>query len=521
VFRQAEGFSHKLWANFQEPTDFGTFGRWLISELLGEAAYAQVRDLYERDTAAELIVKVLNKLAERRCLLVLDNLETLFQTEELWQPYGEFLAAWLGLASAGQLLLTSQLRLDLPGSAWQWLPLKGLELAQGVALLKAQQIEGSDEQLAEFVDRVDGHPLLLRLAASWLQQQAKNDLEPAAIDRLGQEILEILGQHRGDTATSMGKLLDLSFSRLHPEWLQVLLWRLSVLRGSFGLEMAQAMVSEAVDLIQVRRLARWSFVQEQKVAGEWRFEFLPLIGRYLQLGAKAAGEEINGHQRAIKYFSEHIQEWDGKIASCAEALEIFHHQCEQGEYQLAKQVMDGCFNQLDLAGYYQELVKVYERLIGEWQNPVSDDEKFHLGWALTNLGNSYRKIGQIFLAITAHYEAKNLFYFIDYAKGKAASLGNLGNIQQSLSEYQLAIDFYQQSLEITRKIGDRQGEANLLGSLGNAYQSLGEYQRAIYFCNQSLEIAREIGDRQGESKSLGSLGHVYQSLCKYKQAISF
>ena len=420
VFRQAEGFSHKLWANFQEPTDFGTFGRWLISELMGEAAYAQVRDLYERDTAAELIVKVLNKVAERRCLLVLDNLETLFQTEELWQPYGEFLAAWLGLASAGKLMLTSQLRLDLPGSAWQWLPLKGLELAQGVALLKAQQIEGSDEQLAEFVDRVDGHPLLLRLAASWLQQQAKNDLEPAAIDRLGQEILEILGQHRGDTATSVGKLLDLSFDRLHPEWLQVLLWRLSVLRGSFGLEMAQAMVSEAVDLAQVRQLARSSFVQEQKVAEEWRFEFLPLIGRYLQLRAKAAGEEINGHQQAIKYFSEQIQEWNGKIASCAKELEIFHHQCEQGEYQLADRVMDGCFNQLNRAGYYQELIKVYERLTSEWRQPANDDESRTLGWAWTRLGNLDRKIGQIQPAITAHDKAKELFDRLNFAQGKAA-----------------------------------------------------------------------------------------------------
>jgi hypothetical protein len=408
VFRQAEGFSHKLWANFQEPTDFGTFGRWLIQELLGKEDYAKVRELYERDTDAELIVKTLNELGQRRCLVVLDNLETLFQTEELWQPYGEFLAGWLGLASAGKLLLTSQLRLDLPGSAWQWLPLKGLELAQGVALLKAQQIEGSDEQLAEFVDRVDGHPLLLRLAASWLQQQSKNDLEPAAIDRLGQEILEILGQHRGDTATSVGKLLDLSFSRLHPEWLQVLLWRLSVLRGSFGLEMAQAMVSEAVDLAQVRQLARSSFVQEQKVAGEWRFEFLPLIGRYLQLRAKAAGEDINGHQRAIKYFSEQIQEWDGEIASCAEKLEIFHHQCEQGEYQLAMEVMDGCNNQLKLAGYYQELVKVYERLTSEWQYPANDDESRNLGWAWTKLGVLYQKIGQRQPAITAHYEARLL-----------------------------------------------------------------------------------------------------------------
>jgi tetratricopeptide (TPR) repeat protein len=525
VFRQAEGFSHKLWANFQEPIDFGTFGRWLIQELLGQEVYAKRRELYERDTDAELIVKTLNELGQRRCLLVLDNLETLFQTEELWQPYGEFLAGWLGLDCAGTVVLTSQYQLDLPGSMGRWLPLKGLESAQGVALLQAQGIEGSDEQLAAFVAKADGHPLLLRLAASWLLRRQQNELEPAAIYQLQDDDLSLLqgifGQHRGDTEATVGKLLDLSFSRLHPEWLQVLLWRLSVLRGSFGIEMAQAMVSEAVDLAQVRQLARSSFVQEQKVAGEWRFEFLPLIGRYLQLRAKAAGEELNGHQQAIKYFSEQIQGWNGKITSCAEELEIFHHQCEQGEYQLAKQVMDDCVARLDLAGYYQELVKVYERLTSEWQHPANDDESRNLGWAWTRLGNLYRAIGQIQPAITAHYEAQKLFDRINFAEGKSASLGNLGNAYFSLGEYQRAIDFYQQDLDISREIGNRQGEAASLGNLGIAYHSLGEYPPAIDFQQQSLAIKREIGNRQGEAASLGSLGNAYRSLGEYSRAIDF
>jgi tetratricopeptide (TPR) repeat protein len=525
VFRQAEGFSHKLWANFQEPTDFGTFGRWLIQELLGKEVYARVRELYERDTDAELIIKTLNELAQRRCLLVLDNLETLFRSEDLWQPYGEFLAGWLGLDCAGAVVLTSQYQLDLPGSMGRWLPLGGLDSAQGVALLQAQGIEGSDEQLAAFVAKADGHPLLLRLAASWLLRQEQNESEPAAIYQLQQDDLSLLegifGQHRGDAEATVGKLLDLSFSRLHPEWLQVLLWRLSVLRGSFGLEMAQAMVSEAVDLAQVRQLARWSFVQEQKVAGEWWFEFLPLIGRYLQLRAREKGEDLSGHQRAIKYFSEHIQDWDGKIASCAEELEIFYHQCEQGDYQMAMEVMDGCVDQLDLAGYYQEMVKVYDRLTSEWQHPANDDESLNLGWAWTRLGNLYQRIGQVYQAIDAHHSAQQLFAQLDYDQGKAASLGGLGNAYHLLGKYQRAIDFHQQHQAIAWEIGDRQGEAISLGNLGNAYQSLDEYQQAIDFHQQHQAIAWEIGDRQGEANSLGNLGNAYKSLGEYQKAIDF
>jgi tetratricopeptide (TPR) repeat protein len=523
VFRQAEGFSHKLWANFQEPTDFGTFGRWLIQELLGKEVYAKVRELYERDENAELIVKTLNELGQRRCLLVLDNLETLFQDDDLWQPYGDFLAGWLGLDCAGSLVLTSQYQLDLPGSAWRWLPLRGLESAQGVALLQAQGIEGSDEQLTEFVDKADGHPLLLRLAASWLQRREQNELEPAAIYQLQHDdpsLLEgIFGQHRGDAEATVGKLLDLSFSRLHPEWLQVLLWRLSVLRGSFGLEMAQAMVSEVLNLAQVRQLARWSFVQEQKVAGEWRFKFLPLIGRYLQLRAKAAGEEINGHQQAIKYFSDHVQMWDGKITSCAEELEIFYHLCEQGEYQLADRLIDGCFNQLELAGYYQELVKVYERLTSEWQHPANDNESYNLGWAWTRLGNLYHRIGRVSQAITTHCTAQQLFDWVDSARGKASSLSNLGNAFQSLGEYQRAIDCHNQSLDISQEIGDPEGIAVSFGNLGNTCKSLGKYKQAIIFFHKSFLIQQKIGNRQGEANSLGNIGSVYNFLGEYQQAI--
>jgi tetratricopeptide (TPR) repeat protein len=318
----------------------------------------------------------------------------------------------------------------------------------------------------------------------------------------------------------VGKLLDLSFSRLHPEWLQVLLWRLSVLRGSFGLKMAQAMVSEVLDLAQVRQLARWSFVQEQKVAEEWRFEFLPLIGRYLQLRAREKGEDLSGHQRAIKYFSEHIQDWDGEIASCAEELEIFHHQCEQGEYQLSKQVMDGCFNQLNLAGYSQELVKVYERLTSEWIDPV-DDERFNLCSAWTSLGNLYANIGQLRQSVTAHQEALELSAQIYSAEGIATSLGNLGGVYHSLGEYPLAIELCQQSLDTHREIGDREGEASSLIGLGSAHNSLGDYQQALNFYQQSLTITQERGYRNNEANSLGGLGDCYYSVGKYQRALDF
>ena len=192
VYRQATGFEKKLWANFQEPASFDTFARWVIQQVIGEEKYALVRETYERDSAEELVIKSLNVLRGTRCLLVLDNLETLFQSSQLWKHYGEFLAGWLASGEGGTILLTSQYRLELPTGAWRWETVKGLTDLQGMALLKAQNVEGSEEDLAAFVEATGGHPLMLQLAASWLRRSQVADYEPAAIYRVQKDDLSLL-----------------------------------------------------------------------------------------------------------------------------------------------------------------------------------------------------------------------------------------------------------------------------------------------------------------------------------------
>jgi tetratricopeptide (TPR) repeat protein len=523
VYQNATGFE-KLWANFQEPARFDTFARWVIQQVIGEEKYALVRELYERDSADELVIKSLNVLRETRCLLVLDNLETLFQSSELWRPYGEFLARWLETGNDGTILLTSQYRLELPTAAWRWEALTGLTDLQGMALLKAQNIEGSEEDLAAFVKATDGHPLMLQLAASWLQRSQLAHHEPAAIYRVQRDdvslLYELKESHRGDSEACVGEILDRSFAQIDPGWLQQVLWRSSVLRRRFGLDVAQAMVDETVTLAEMRKLAQWSFLQEERVGGDWWFEFLPLIQRYLQQGAREKGELEIGHGRSIAYFWNRRQPWTGEFEDCRAELETFYHLCELKQYAEAQQVMDTCVEILERQGYYAKLTPIYEQLTQEWQ-PSNEEEVRNLGGAWTRLGNLYLSLGQYGAAIAAHEKAQALFLEISDRGGETASLGSLGIVYRSLGQYQRAIEFLQQSLDIAREIGDRRGETYSLGNLGNAYDSLGQYQRAIELYQQSLDIAREIGDRGGEANSLGSLGNAYNSLGHYQRAIEF
>ena len=528
VYRQATGFEKKLWANFQEPASFDTFARWVIQQAIGEEKYALVRETYERDSAEELVIKSLNLLRGTRCLLVLDNLETLFQSSQLWKHYGEFLAGWLASGEGGTILLTSQYRLELPTGAWRWETVTGLTNLQGMALLKSQNIEGSEEDLAAFVEATGGHPLMLQLAASWLRRSQVADYEPAAIYRVQKDDLSLLYKlkesHRGDSEACVGEILDRSFAQIDPVWLQQVLWRSSVLRGRFGLEVAQAMVDETVTLAEVRKLARWSFLQEERVEGGdgdgWWFEFLPLIQRYLQQGAREKGELEIGHERSIAYFWNHRQPWTGEFEDCREELETFYHLCELKQYAEANRVMESCVDILNRQGYYAKLTPIYEQLTQEWQ-PSNEEEVRNLGWAWTRLGNLYRLLGQYRAAIASHEKAQALFLEISNRSGEAASLGSLGIAYDSLGQYQRAIEFHQQSLDIARDIGDHRGEAASLGNLGIAYRALGQYQRAIEFHQQHLDIARDIGDRGGEAASLSNLGNAYRVLGQYQRAIEF
>ena len=521
------GFDDKLWANFENPVQFPTFVLWLLRKLMGDERYERVRELYEKEeTHEKLSDAAIALLQQGRYLLVMDNLETL-QQDDLWQPFQRFLEKWLRSGSTSKVLLTTQAKVALcRAEAWEWLQVGRLETIQGVQLLKAFGVEGSEAELEEYVEIAEGHPLLLRLSASYLIQSKKLNGERASIHRLQRDDLtllrEICDAHRGDPQASVGKVLDRSLSLLEPATLRVLLLRLAVLQKSFRLPIAQGMIDEPLALDELRKLARWSFVQERRDGEDWQFSFLPLVKRYLMQRCRMEEQEQIGHERAISYFTSKIKPEKMSIEDCAEELEIFHHRCELGEHDLAKNTLDTCVAFLDRRGYYQDLLLIYERLTRDWTLKILDNigEERHLGSAWMRLGVLYKSVGQYHQAIAAYNQAQFFFSSSDFLEDKANLLLNLGTAYHSLGQYQEAIEYCQKSLKIKRDINDHGGKADALCNLGGIYLSLGQHQQAIDLFKQGIEIKRSVGDRNGEATFLGNLGTAYYSLGQYHQAIT-
>jgi tetratricopeptide (TPR) repeat protein len=324
---------------------------------------------------------------------------------------------------------------------------------------------------------------------------------------------KLFGQYAGDLTAKVEDIFETLFLALSNQ-LRELLLKVSVYRLPIDLSMAQAMRPETT-IADLEMLAGKGLLLQQADC----FVLHPLVEAFIRSRVSEADRAV-AHESAIGFYAANYQQWDGVIESCREELEVFYHACELGQYGQAKAAVDRCLELLDRRGYYRELLPLYQRLVGEW---VPEDAAAQRDWggAMTSFGNLQDRLGQYEKAIISHESARKIFEELDFAEGKAASLGNLGNAYNALGQYQRAIDFHQQHNEIAREIGNRGGEANSLGNLGNAYQSLGQYQRAIDFHLQHNEIACEIGDRGGEAMSLGNLGNAYQALGQYQRAIDF
>ena len=502
LFDQVSGkFEKALWVGFRKLPTFNQFARWVLQEI----GYL-IDDPRVEDEA--LAQELTFRLTERGCLLVMDQLEAVQDAKDAG-AFEAFLQGWQREGRKSLVLVTTRRGFVAEDDR---VYLAGLTLHEGTTILSRQGItERIENGFETLVESADGHPLLLDLAASWLRQEAEGQLSEAALEFFER----LFHNYQGNPEAKVNEIFATLFAEL-PERLQFLLLGVSVYRDRFGLEMAQAILLDAL-IADLQTLEEGAFLRSLS-SEKWTLH--PLMLRSVQQALRNSGREREAHEKAIVYFTANIKLAKETIADCAEELGIFHHRCELGQYALANQIVETCDEFLYRRGYYRDLITICERLTAEW-NPQDAEEQSNLGSVWTTLGILYKSVGQYQAATASHKKAQTKFNQTDPFKDNANSLSNLGTTYQSLGQYERAINFYQRWLDIAREVSNRVGEAASLNGLGTAYDSLGQYKEAIDFYQQSLKIAREISDRDGEANSLSRLGAAYQSLGQYEQAIGF
>ena len=466
------GFRKRFWADVSSGAIFTD----VATQVLQDFGFR----VPEQET--QLVQTLVKCLQSDEFLLIIDNLESLLKTNGIWgsQFYEDFFKTWVECGGKSKVIVTTRERPELP-KRFQWLPLSGLKIEDGIKLLTALGIQGN---LEEFVKLVDGYPLLLRFVADLLIEEYPQDPNLKRLENLGlgnlQQLLtdkKVVGQHRLENV-GMVLVLDASFERLN-ELQKSLLQNISVYRGVVNAKAAMAVClgsSEAEIERELRNLVKRSFLSEKLIDdGRW-FEFQPVVLEYVRY---KAGDQTEAHQQAINYYRSIVKEsgWQTK-EDIKEYLEIFYHFYQLADYDSAFEAIRHCDDFLTLGGYYANQVELYGQLVNKWSK-TNDKENWHYTASLISLGNAYDSLGQ----------------------------------------YQRAIAFHQQSLDIKKEIGDIQGESNSLGNLGNAYNSLGQYERAIAFYQQSLDIFKEIGDIRGKANAWFNLGLSLEKVDREQDAL--
>ena len=184
----------------------------------------------------ERLIRLLHYLREHRCLLVLDNLESILQAESTgqfrdgYEGYGELIRRIGEAEHQSCLLLTSrECPRELAPMAGDRLPVRlwsvtGIDPAAGREILqtKGLELDEANPQSQELIDRYSGNPQALHLVATAIQREFLGDVD---------DFLEEEGAAVEDVRT----LLDQHLTRLVPLERSILFW-LAINREPVGLD---------------------------------------------------------------------------------------------------------------------------------------------------------------------------------------------------------------------------------------------------------------------------------------------
>jgi WD40 repeat protein/transcriptional regulator with XRE-family HTH domain len=232
----------------------------------------------------EQIAMLIGYLRNHRCLLVLDNVDSILQAgrrsgryRQGYEDYGQLIRRIGEVQHQSCLLLTSRekpkevAQLEGKMSPVHSLHLEGIEQLAGQELLKDRDLFGTDDEWATLVNRYSGNPLALQLASEPIREVFGGDLS-----RFLQQEASAFGD--------INDVLDQQFQRLPNEELEIMDW-LAIEREAIALEdLHENLVhptSAGAVLETLDSLRRRSMIETRGAA---HFTLQPVIMEYVTAG---------------------------------------------------------------------------------------------------------------------------------------------------------------------------------------------------------------------------------------------
>jgi non-specific serine/threonine protein kinase len=523
-----------------------------------------------QQTEGDLLVGLTNHLRDKRMLVVLDNCEHLVEAS------AELVEKLLGSCPNLQVLATSRERLNL-ASEMVWalsglsLPLLNeaaqspvLEASEAVQLFvaRAQAVQpgfslSSENSLSviQLCRQLDGLPLALELAAARVKGLGLDQL----VTRLNNS-LQLLGGGSRSSAPrhqTVRALIDWSYDLLLPEE-KMLLRRLTVFRGSFSLEAAEAVVTgersqgqlepdtildlllqlvnkslviaeptEHYQQIRYRLLEMVRQYGQEKLASQENLDHFNWNHyRYFLALAARAEPEFRGTNQA-EWLARLERDHDNLRAALAWAMEekigLGFGTTISGKSaaELALPLCGFLWRFWFVRGYFSEGRRWSEMALGLPVLADTDNEEVQADRAkvlrgagiLANSQNDYEQ------ALTYLESSQALYRKLNYKNHAAHVLNDLGGISYARSEYERCNQLWGESYKLMREINDLYGMANPLNNLGVVAMHQGDYASAMNLYEESAVIYRKLGEDYGLAHNLLNQGEVARALGRPAQAL--
>jgi predicted ATPase/class 3 adenylate cyclase len=479
-----------------------------------------------KDTgSAQIVHNVVEFLAEKQMLLVLDNVEHLVDAAP---SLSELLAG----APRLRILVTSRTPLHLSGEHEYQVPplglpdpahLPGIEALsqyEAVALFidRAQAVkadfavtDANAPAIAEICVRLDGMPLAIELAAA----RAKLLSPQALLARLEQRFDLLTGGARDlpERQQTLRSTIDWSYGLLGADE-QTLFTRLAVFAGGCTLEAAEAVCGADGLLTGLSALIDNNLLrQEEQADGEPRFTMLQTIRAYARERLEGSGEADELRRRHSEHFlaiAERIEEVDRTAdvdwPALERELDNFRSALEwlrtAGETELAVRLATGLGDFWHTTGHLSEGTRWLDASLGlatelspslqAW----AADRAAQLAWRRGDLERS-RNLAE--RALTLYRELGD-----DYRV--AWGLGALSLVSYLAGNHVDAKTLADEAIDIFRELGDKKGLLILGHNQGLSAMASGDYVRARSLLEQSLAGAREMGSDQNAGNALCDLG---------------
>ncbi|WP_254721813.1 WD40 domain-containing protein [Kovacikia minuta] len=293
-----EGFEYLIWRSLRHAPALSE----LLADVMRVLSNQQEGKLPE--TTEGQISALIKSLRQHRCLLVLDNLESILQSGQQtgcyradYEDYGQLISRVSDERHQSCLLLTSR---EKPGEILiregetlpvRSLQLSGLQHAAGEKILQEKGLIDSAATCGQLIDHYSGNPLALKIAAATIRSLFSGNI--ATFLSQGTVVF-------GDVS----ELLNQQFNRLSALEQQVMYW-LAIAREWITLEELQADIVPAVsqrDLLETLVSLQGRSLIESNGIG---FSQQPVVMDYMtQRLVKQFYNDISA--RKLRYFSQYL-----------------------------------------------------------------------------------------------------------------------------------------------------------------------------------------------------------------------